>query len=165
MKILKNNWMLIVFLISFFAIVSALTAEYFFEIIPCKMCLYQRYPYYFIIVMGLIFFFIKQFFYIWHLLLIECALFYGIFYATWHVGIEKKILSGVPGCVTSFDNTNSLINLKNQILNQAIITCDEISWTILGLSAATINALVLLFLIIFNTIFLIQCFYLKKENG
>ena len=164
MRIIKNNWILIVFLISFFAIGSALTAEYFFKIFPCKMCLYQRYPYYFIMIISLIFFFIKKFFYIWHLLLIECALCYGIFYATWHIGIEQKVLPGLSGCTTSFDNTNSLIELKNQILNQVLIACDEISWTILGLSAATINALVLLFLLIFNTIFLIQYFYDKEKK-
>ena len=157
--------MLIIFLISFFAIGSALIAEYFFEIFPCKMCLNQRYTYYFIIIISLIFFFIKKFPYILKLLLIECALCYGIFYAIWHVGVEQKILPGLPGCTTAFDNSNSLAELKNQIINQAIITCDEISWTILGLSAATINALVLLFLIIFNTTFLIQCFYVKKENN
>ena len=161
MKIIKNNWTLIVFLISVFAIISALTAEYFFEIFPCKMCLYQRYPYYFIIIISLIFFFIKKFSYIWKLLLIECALCYGIFYATWHIGIEQKILPGLSGCSTSFDKTNSLKELKNQLLNQAIITCDEISWTILGLSAATINALVFLSLLIFNTTFLIQYYFNK----
>ena len=161
MKIIKNNWILIVFLISFIAIASALTAEYFFKIFPCKMCLYQRYPYYFIIIISLIFLFIKKIFYIWHLLLIECALCYGIFYATWHVGIEQKILSGSPECTTSFDNTNSLIELKNQILNQTIVTCDEISWTILGFSAATINALMFLSLLIFNTTFLIQYYFNK----
>ena len=31
------------------AISIALIAEYIFNILPCKMCLYQRYPYYFII--------------------------------------------------------------------------------------------------------------------
>ena len=162
MKIIKNNWILIIFLISFFAIGSALTAEYFFKIFPCKMCLYQRYPYYFIMIISLIFFFIKKFSYIWQFLLIECALCYGFFYATWHVGIEQKILPSIPECTNSFDNTDSLIRLKNQILNQAIVACDEISWTILGLSAATINALMLLFLLIFNTTFLIQYFNEKK---
>ena len=161
MKIIKNNWILIIFSISFFAIGSALIAEYYFKILPCKMCLNQRYPYYFIIIISLIFFFIKKFSYIWHLLLIECALCYGIFYATWHVGIEQKILPGLPECTTSFDNTNSLTELKKQILNQVIVTCDEISWTILGFSAATINMLIFLFLLILNTIFLIQ-YYSNK---
>ena len=165
MKIIKNNWILIVFLISFIAIASALTAEYFFKIFPCKMCLYQRYPYYFIIIISLIFFFVKKIYYIWHLLLNECAICYGIFYAIWHVGIEQKIIPGLSECTTSLDSTNSLIELKKQILNKAIISCDEISWTIFGLSAATINALVFLFLLIFNTIFLIQYYYNKKNNN
>ena len=162
MKIIKKNWMLIILLISFFAIGSALIAEYLFEIFPCKMCLNQRYPYYFIMIISLIFFFIKKFLYFWKLLLIECALCYGIFYAIWHVGIEQKIFPGLSDCTTSLDHTNSLIELKKQIFNQTIITCDEITWTILGLSAATINAFVLLILLIFNSIFLIQYFNVKK---
>ena len=128
------------------------------------MCIFQRYTYYFIIILSLIFFFIKKFFYIWHLLLIECALCYGFFYAVWHVGIEQTILPGLSECSTSFDNTNSIIELKNKILSHAIIPCDEISWTILGLSAATINALLLLFLLAFNTTFLIQ-YFMKKNNN
>ena len=165
MKIIKNNWILIVFLISTFAIASALIAEYLLDILPCKMCLHQRYPYYFIILISLIFFFKKNFFYKWHLLFVQCALGYGIFFATWHIGIEQKILSGLTGCTNSLNKTDSLIELKNQILNQVIITCDEISWTILGLSAATINAFVLLLLLIFNTILLIQFFFYKKKNS
>ena len=162
MKIIKENWILIILLISFIAIGSALIAEYFFEIIPCRMCLNQRYPYYFIIIISLIFFIIKKFSYILKLFLIECALCYGIFYATWHIGIEQKILPGLPECTTSIDHINSLTELKNKILNQTIIPCDEITWTILGLSAATINAFILLFLLIFNSIFLIQYFNDKK---
>ena len=53
MKKIKNNWTVIVFIISFLAISSAITAEFFFEILPCKMCLYQRYPYYFIIFVSI----------------------------------------------------------------------------------------------------------------
>ena len=163
MKTIKNNWSLIIFLISFLAIGSALTAEYVFGILPCKMCLYQRYTYYFIIMISLLFFFLKNFSNFLQFLLTECALFYGIFYAMWHVGIEQKIFSGPSECTNFLKNQNSLTDLKNQILNQTIISCDEISWSILGLSAATINAFVLLLLIIFNSIFLIQKFNNKKN--
>ena len=100
-----------------------------------------------------------------HFLLIEGALLYGIFYALWHVGIEQKILPGLMDCAATIDSSNSLTDLKNQILNQNIIPCDEINWMILGFSAATINSLVLLFLLIFNTIFVIQFYYDKKKNN
>ena len=165
MKLIKNNWILIVLLISTVSIGSALIAEYIFKILPCEMCLHQRYPYYFIIALIIILFFINKFSNIWYLLPIEFALCYGLFYATWHVGIEQAILPGSSTCIASLDNASSLTNLKNQIFNQVIIACDEITWTILGLSAATINLIILFFLLIFNTIFLIQFYYDKEKNN
>ena len=161
----EENWIYIIITISSIAILTALIAEHLFKILPCKMCLHQRYPYYFIIVLIIIQFFINKFSNIWYLLPIEGALFYGLFYATWHVGIEQTIFPGLSTCTASLDNANSLTDLKNQIFNQVIITCDEISWTILGLSAATLNLLIVLFLLIFNTIFLIQDYYDKKQNN
>ena len=111
MKLIKNNWILIVLLISAFSIGSALIAEHIFKILPCEMCLHQRYPYYFIIALIIILFFINKFSNIWYLLPIECALCYGLFYATWHVGIEQKILPGLSGCTNDIEKTNSLTNV------------------------------------------------------
>ena len=164
MKLIKKNWLIIVFLISICAIFSALTAEYIYKILPCKMCLYQRYPYYFMISISLIFFFINKKYYILYYLLIKSALLYGLFYTIWHIGIEQKFLPGSSGCTALINNTNSLIDLKNTILNQPIIFCDEINWTVFGLSAATTNFLVLLLLLIFNTIFLIELFLRPKKE-
>ena len=141
MKIIEKNWPVIVLIISSIAILSALVAEYVFNILPCQMCLYQRYPYYFIIIISLIYFFSKIIslkLYYW----ISATLFgIGLFFAAWHVGIEQKILPGLSGCSNIINLSQSLTKLKEQILNQNIIICDQITWSIFGLSAATINSI------------------------
>ena len=43
MKIIKEFWPILVLIISCFTISIAWIAEYFFDILPCQMCLYQRY--------------------------------------------------------------------------------------------------------------------------
>ena len=60
MNIIYRNWGVIVFAISIIAIFIALIAEYFYNLLPCKMCLYQRYPYYSIIIIYPIFLFLKK---------------------------------------------------------------------------------------------------------
>ena len=158
MKILEKNWIYVVFFSSLISIGLALIAELVFDILPCKMCLNQRYAYYFIIFATLIFFITNFFSYFVKLLFFEIAICYGLFYAIWHVGIEQQILSGPKNCDSSLAKSDSISELKSQIIDQAVIFCDEISWVIFGFSAATINSLLLLFFIIFNTIFLIRSY-------
>ena len=163
MRIL-NNWLNIIFILSIIAIVSALVAEFFFNLEPCKMCLKQRHPYYAIIFLIILSYIFRQTKNIWLFIFSQIALLYGFFYAVWHVGIEQKILPGPASCSGILSQTDSIQNLKQQITNQAIVNCSEITWAVFGLSAATLNALLLLFLLIFNTIFIVQYFYGTKKN-
>ena len=163
MNRILNNWPALLFLLSTIAIVSALTAEYIFELAPCPMCLKQRYPYYVIIIITIFFYILKRFRHIWLFILSQLAIFYGLFYSVWHVGIEQKILMGPVSCSGTLTNTNSIQDLKEQISNQSIINCSDISWTILGLSAASINSILLLLILIFNSIYILRNYYVKKK--
>ena len=151
-----RHWGFILFFLCVVAISIALIAEYFFHILPCKMCLNQRYPYYFIISIFIVFYFINKTSNIWLYVLTELAVIYGLFYSVWHVGIEQNLLSGPSNCSGKLEEASSVSNLKEQILNQAVINCNEISWSILGLSAATLNSLLLFLLLLFNTIFIFK---------
>ena len=159
-----NNWLNILFVLSIIAITSAFIAEFFFDLAPCKMCLKQRHSYYAIIFLVILFYIFRHTKNIWLFIFSQIALLYGFFYAVWHVGIEQKILPGPASCSGILSQTNSIQNLKQQITNQAIINCSEITWAVFGLSAATLNALLLLFLLFFNTIFIVQYFYDAKKN-
>jgi disulfide bond formation protein DsbB len=118
------------------------------------MCLNQRYSYYFIISIFIVFYFINKTSSIWLYTFTELAILYGLFYSVWHVGIEQNLLTGPLSCFEKLEEGSSVSDLKEQILNQPIISCNEISWSLLGLSAATLNSFLLILLLLFNTIFI-----------
>ena len=165
MKKFLNNWIFIVFLISLIAITSALIAEHIFGFSPCKLCIKQRYGYYVIITLITLFYLFRFKKNIFLAILIEFSIFYGLFYSLWHLGIEQKILTGPKSCAGMILNSDSIENLKNQILNQPIINCSEITWIMFGLSAATINSLVLILILFFNTMYIKSNLYDSEKNN
>ena len=154
--IILRNWFYIVSFISLIAISIALIAEYIFNLQPCVMCLKQRQPYYFILLIFILFYFFKNFNNLWFYLLVQLASLYGLFYSIWHVGIEQKILKGPINCSADINFNNSKDELKEQIMNNAIINCEEVIWSFFGFSAATLNTFLILFIFVINTIYLIQ---------
>jgi len=163
MNYILKRWVFILFILSIIAICSALFAEHFLDLAPCKMCLKQRYPYYAIILLIIVFYFFRKNKNIWLFIINEMAIIYGLFYAIWHAGIEQKILNGPLSCSGKLSKSESIQNLKDQIINQSIVNCSEISWKIFDLSAATINSLVLLLILIFNTIYIYNYYYGSKK--
>ena len=160
-----RNWNKLLFVISFVSISSALVAEYFFNLQPCELCLKQRHPYYLILICLVFIFFFKNFNKIWLYLVIQFASVYGLFYSIWHVGVENKILKGPAGCSAMLTSSESVADLKSQILSKQVISCDEVIWSFFGISAASINTLVLLVIFIFNAIYLYRNNGFKKEKN
>ena len=160
-----RNWNLLLFIISLISISSALIAEYFFNLQPCELCLKQRHPYYLILVCLVFIFIIKNLNKIVFYLLIQLSAVYGLFYSIWHVGVENKILKGPSGCSVMLKNSESASDLKAQILSKQVISCDEVIWSFFGISAASINTLVLLVIFILNAIYLFKNYGIKKEKN
>ena len=158
-----KNWSIILFLISLITLTSALIAEYSFNLVPCEMCLKQRHPYYALIALVVLFYLLKKNNHIFFLLLVEIFILYGLFYAIWHVGIEQNIIEGPASCSETLAKTSSIQDLKQQIKNKPVINCSEIIWTIVGFSAATLNSILLLFIFIFNTIFIFRNYHDVKN--
>ena len=160
-----RNWTLLLFIISLISISSALIAEYFFNLQPCELCLKQRHPYYLILVCLVFIFIIKNLNKVVFYLLIQLGAVYGLFYSIWHVGVENKILKGPSGCSVMLKNSESASDLKAQILSKQVISCDEVIWSFFGISAASINTLVLLVIFILNAIYLLKNYGTKKEKN
>ena len=160
-----RSWTLLLFIISLISISSALIAEYFFNLQPCELCLKQRHPYYLILVCLVFIFIIKNLNKIVFYLLIQLSAVYGLFYSIWHVGVENKILKGPSGCSVMLKNSESASDLKAQILSKQVISCDEVIWSFFGISAASINTLVLLVIFILNAIYLLKNYGIKKEKN
>jgi len=162
---LKKYWFYVIGLLSVIAIGSALIAEYYYNLEPCKMCLKQREPYYALIAVLIIFLIFRWQKKIWFFLGVQIITIYGLFYSIWHVGIENKILPGPSSCSGGLDISNDTSNLKEQILSKAVVNCEEIIWSMFGLSAATINSLLLFLIFIINAIYLWNNYGSKKEEN
>ena len=158
-------WTALLFIISVISISLALIAEYLFNLQPCELCLKQRHPYYLILICLVFIFLLKKLNKIWFYLIIQSASIYGLFYSVWHVGVENKILKGPAGCTAMLTNSESTSDLKEQILSKQVISCDEVIWSFFGISAASINTLVLLVIFIFNAIYLYRNYAVKKEKN
>ena len=160
---LQKYWLYLVTLISVVALASAFIAEFYFNLVPCKMCLKQREPYYIIIVGFTLIKILKWQDRIWFYLGVQLISIYGFFYSIWHVGIENKLLSGPAGCSDGLNITNNASDLKEQILSKPVINCEDVAWSIFGLSAATVNSLLLFLIFILNAIYIFNNYGKKKE--
>ena len=156
-------WNYILFLTSLFAISSALAAEFIFDLQPCELCLKQRHPYYLFIIILIFLFLIPKIYNIYASLIVQLGAIYGIFYSAWHVGVENNLINGPTGCSSGLLLSKNTADLKEQILNKQVVSCDEVVWSIFGISAASINAIVLLFIFVINALYLYK-YYVKKEK-
>ena len=160
-----KHWNYVLLLVSSVSILSALIAEYFFNLQPCELCLKQRHPYYFMIGFIIINFLIPISKKIFVFLLIQLSSLYGLFYAIWHVGVENKFLKGPSGCSAGLNISSNTVDLKEQILSKQVMSCDEVVWSFFGLSAASINTIILLVIFILNAIYLNKYYASKKEKN
>jgi len=159
-----RNWNYFLFLISSTAILSALIAEYIYGLQPCELCLKQRHPYYLFIIISLLIFFIPSLNKLITISLIQIGTIYGIFYSIWHVGVENKLLKGPASCSASLSISSNTSDLKEQILNRQVINCDEVVWSFYGISAASLNTMVLVFIFVMNGLYIYK-YYGKKEKN
>ena len=159
----KRYWFYIVSFLSVVALSSAFIAEFYFNLAPCEMCLKQRESYYIIILGFILVIVLKWQQKIWFYFVVQLISIYGLFYSIWHVGIENKILSGPKGCSSGLNIADNTLNLKEQILSKPVINCEDVAWSILGFSAATINSFLLILIFALNAIYLWNYHVSKKE--
>ena len=162
---LQKYWFYLVTLFSVVALASALIAEYYFDLQPCAMCLKQREPYYIIIAGFILVMILKWQDKIWFYVGVQIVSIYGLFYSLWHVGIENKILAGPSSCSGGLNISTNTSSLKEQIISKAVINCEEVAWSIFGLSAATMNSLLLFLIFIINAIYTVSIYGYKKEKN
>ena len=161
---ITRYWHYLLIFICVIAITSALIAEYVYGLQPCELCLKQRHPYYLIFVISLIVFFVPHFHRLTLYLLIQLGSIYGIFYSAWHVGVENKLLNGPSGCAAGLSEFSSTADLKEQILNKQVVSCDEVVWSILGISAASLNTMILLFIFVINGLYILKLWQKRKKT-
>lgn len=119
-----------------------LIAQYGFGFKPCVLCLWQRIPYLIILTVAPIGILPQMRHWVGAVLLL-CALLLmvesGI--AMFHVGVEQHWWLGTTGCSIQATEAppGDIKSLREELLSTPVAHCDEITWTLLGLSMATWN--------------------------
>ena len=126
---------------------------------PCKLCIYQRIPYFlsiFLILNIILFVKYKKI----TLLLLAIIFVASMCLSFYHFGIEQGFFSELTSCTTNnLSGSLSKEQLMDQ-LNQKNISCSDVSFKILGLSLASINSI---FSFILSAIFF-RLFLIYEKN-
>ena len=131
----------LILIFSTLSILFAFYVEYILGHKPCNLCLLQRLPFIltiFLIVLLLIFRSFERLMF----LFLSIIFLSGALLALYHFGIEQGIFS--ESFVCKGDDNDSTLN-KEEILKQLKIrqiSCKDVTFTILGVSLATINTFV-----------------------
>jgi disulfide bond formation protein DsbB len=124
---------------------TAFAFQYLGDIQPCVLCIYQRYLYGAIIALALVS--------VGHVLagrrkvepylLLACGLVFlaGVGVAGFHIGVEQKWWEGTAECGALGPAPDSLEALKAQIMAAPLVRCDEVPWSLFGISMAGYNFL------------------------
>lgn len=135
----------LIFAVSAGALISAFLSEYVGGLVPCILCLYQRVVYVVVLVLaGLIFVLAGAMgtrAAAGAIALTALIFLTGAAVAGFHVGVEQHWWSGTQACGTTIDPNLPLAELKARLLAQPVVRCDEVSWSLFGVSMAGYNFL------------------------
>tara|TARA_B100000795_G_scaffold232662_1_gene191031 strand:- start:25 stop:510 length:486 start_codon:yes stop_codon:yes gene_type:complete len=136
---IKNKILLnLILSFSVFAILIAYFIQYVLGHQPCNLCLIERIPYIFSIIIISVCFFFQKFEKIF-LMILSLIFFIASLLSFYHFGIEQGFIKESLVC-----DLNSLSSelTKEALLNQLTempISCKNVTFKILGLSLATFN--------------------------
>ena len=125
--------------------------EYFLDLKPCILCIYQRIPYFIIIFLAIILFFIKnnklekKFYFLYAIIFLS-----SLFLAVYHFGIENNFWSAFASCEINDSLLNDNQNLKEYLLEKEFVSCSKVNFTLFGISLAGYNIIISLFLLILS---------------
>ena len=150
LNLIQKNIFRIIFVLSIFALISAYFIEHILGHQPCNLCLLERIPYFFAIILVLLNFKFSHFQKIFTFMLI-IVFFIATLLSLYHLGIEQGLIQESLVCDLQSDTT---ILSKEEILRQLqqkSVNCKDVTFKIFGLSLTTFNVFISFLLTIFLT--------------
>jgi disulfide bond formation protein DsbB len=131
---------LIVLLASAAVIGGALLFEYVGGLVPCELCLYERWPYYAAVGLAIIAVGLGRRD-VSLALVALCALLFlgGTALAFYHVGVEQHVFVGPTACSGELPRGLSPAELATRLMARQPVQCDEVQWSLFGVSLAGFN--------------------------
>jgi disulfide bond formation protein DsbB len=140
---------LIILIASAALVGGALLFQYVGGLQPCELCLYQRWPYYAMIVLSALALAAGRRGVTAAVTGIAALAFLiGAGLAFYHVGVEQHWFAG-PGACTGAAATGSIEDFRKQLMAQQPVRCDEPQWALFGVSLAGWNLLASLVLVVY----------------
>ena len=133
---------------------GALWFQYVDGLMPCNLCLWQRWPHIIIICLALIALFLRTPRLVLTAIAITGAT--SFILAAYHAGVEWQLWSGPRGCTASLTSGDDLTSLTDSLLAAPVVRCDQVAWSFLGLSMAGWNSLFSLDICLIALICLLQ---------
>lgn len=130
-------------LISAGVLTSVYLSQYWGGLKPCNLCIYQRVAWWIVCGLGLLAFGFAQYPRLWSALVYLCGLILvvGGSVAAYHVGIEQHWWPGPASCTGGGVMPTSLEDLKARNLDAPVALCDQVSWSLFGISMAGYNTI------------------------
>jgi disulfide bond formation protein DsbB len=130
----------LVLVVSAVVIGAALLSQYWGGLDPCELCLLERWPWWAAIAISAL---------VWiagnKLPLTGVALALALIFLVsagiglYHVGVEQHWFPGPSGCTASGAAATSVDALRAQLLGKQPVMCDEVQWSLFGISLAGFN--------------------------
>lgn len=124
---------------------AVLGVAHFFEHVlgyaPCALCLQQRLAWWIAMGVAGVAYYAKSLPGLMMVLLTlsGAAMLAGAGLAGYHVGVEQLWWEGPTGCSGGGFDTTDINALREQIMAAPVIRCDEIAWSLFGISMAGYN--------------------------
>jgi len=128
-------------------IITVYSMQYIGGLSPCELCINQRYPYFGILVISTLAIFTSKKIYAILISLCGVGFIVSIGFAIDHFGIENGWWTS--SCVIKIENTTSISDLKKLINSAPMTRCDEVAWSLLGMSLSGWNIIISAMLVIF----------------
>ena len=153
-KQINKKFLFSILIFIFFVLASAFVIEYGLGYRSCKLCIYERIPYFLSILLIIKIFFIKTYEKI-TLLILSLVFIIGSILAFYHFGIEQGFFKESLACTNK--GLTEILTKEELLkqLNENTISCKDVSFRILGFSLAAINTIFSIILsVIFITLFI-----------
>ena len=124
------------------ALMIAFGSQYWGGLAPCDLCIYQRYPYGIAIALSAAALAVPRTSPGRALLMGLCALAFAVDsgIAIYHVGVEEGVFAGPTAC-SGGAAAAALDELRARLEATAIVRCEEVPWSLFGISIAGYNAI------------------------
>jgi len=133
--------LIFIFLILF----SAFIIEYKLDYKPCRLCFYERIPYFLAVLLIAKIFFIRSYEKI-TLLVLSLTFIISSILAFYHFGIEQGFFNESAVCANENLSENLTKEELLEKLKQNTVSCKDVSFRIFGFSLAAINTIFSVFL-------------------